>query len=139
MVTKNQDTQQALKVQPSVILMVLQQHKEITQHTVLEIMYGQIKTKMVSKMMTKKVFQVFTSFLKIVITKNYNVQPQMIQDIISLITYKMEHIMLNLLFLIITLHRHQIQLIMILLIRMVKKMEIVMQWQPKVPLIMLTI
>ena len=81
---------------------------------------------MVSKMMTKKVFQVFTSFLKIVITKNYNVQPQMIQDIISLITYKMEHIMLNLLFLIITLHRHQIQLIMILLIRMVKKMEIVM-------------
>ena len=40
MVTKNQDTQQALKVQPSVILMVLQQHKEITQHTVLEIMYG---------------------------------------------------------------------------------------------------
>ena len=139
MVTKNQDTQQALKVQPSVILMVLQQHKEITQHTVLETMYGQIKTKMVSKMMTKKVFQVFTSFLKIVITKNYNVQPQMIQDIISLITYKMEHIMLNLLFLIITLHRHQIQLIMILLIRMVKKMEIVMQWQPKVPLIMLTI
>ena len=84
------------------------------------------KTKMVSKTMTKKAFQVFTSFLKIVIIKNYNVQPQMIQGIISLITYKMEHIMLNLLFLIITLHLHQIQLIMILLIRMVKKMEIVM-------------
>ncbi len=81
---------------------------------------------MVSKTMTKKAFQVFTSFLKIVIIKNYNVQPQMIQGIISLITYKMEHIMLNLLFLIITLHLHQIQLIMILLIRMVKKMEIVM-------------
>ena len=77
-------------------------------------------------MMTKKVFQVFTSFLKIVITKNYNVQQQMIQDIISLITYKMEHIMLNLLFLIITLRHHQIQLIIILLIRMVKKMEIIM-------------
>ena len=56
------------------------------------------KTKMVSKTMTKKAFQVFTSFLKIVIIKNYNVQPQMIQGIISLITYKMEHIMLNLLF-----------------------------------------
>ena len=79
------------------------------------------KTKMVSKTMTKKAFQVFTSFLKIVIIKNYNVQPQMIQGIISLITYKMEHIMLNLLFLIITLHLHQIQLIMILLIRMVKR------------------
>ena len=56
------------------------------------------KIKTVSKMMTKKVFQVFTSFLKIVITKNYNVQQQMTQDVISLITYKMEHIMLNLLF-----------------------------------------
>ena len=77
-------------------------------------------------MMTKKVFQVFTSFLKIVITKNYNVQQQMTQDVISLITYKMEHIMLNLLFLIIILRHHQIQLRMIKLIRMVKKMGITM-------------
>ena len=52
--------------------------------------------------------------------KNYNVQPQMIQGIISLITqngtYNVEFVIL-----IITLHLHQIQLIMILLIRMVKR------------------
>ena len=121
MVTKNQDTQQALKVQPSVILMVLQQRQGDNPTYSLGDYVWLDKTKMVSKTMTKKAFQVFTSFLKIVIIKNYNVQPQMIQGIISLITYKMEHIMLNLLFLIITLHLHQIQLIMILLIRMVKR------------------
>ncbi|SCR74940.1 Uncharacterised protein [Staphylococcus aureus] len=121
MVIKHQDTQQVLKVQSSVILMVLQQHKEITQHTILETMSGKIQIKTVFKIKMKKVFQVFTSFLKIVITKNYNVQQQMTQVVICLITYKMERIMLNLLFLIIILRHHQIQLIMIKLIRMVKK------------------
>ena len=37
---KPQDIQQVVKVQPSVILMALQQHKEITQHIILGTMYG---------------------------------------------------------------------------------------------------